>query len=99
LVISAFNYPLQLALLPAIAALGAGNAVLIKPSELAPHTSHLLARLLPKYLLSDAGQGVALVEGGINTNQALLKHRFDYIFFTVHTISLYSSFDPNISAH
>lgn len=50
LVIGAWNYPLFLSLIPAVGALAAGNAVVLKPSEMAPHTEALLVKLLPKYI-------------------------------------------------
>lgn len=79
LVIAPWNYPAQLLLTPMIGALAAGNAVVVKPSELAPATSAVLARLLPEYLDPDA---VAAVEGGIPETTALLAERFDHIFYT-----------------
>ncbi|MBD0740988.1 aldehyde dehydrogenase family protein [Streptomyces sp. CBMA152] len=79
LVIAPWNYPAQLLLTPMIGALAAGNAVVAKPSELAPATSAVLARLLPQYLDADA---VAVVEGGIPETTALLAERFDHIFYT-----------------
>ncbi|MFC8964481.1 aldehyde dehydrogenase family protein [Streptomyces sp. NPDC057094] len=79
LVIAPWNYPVQLLLTPVLGALAAGNAVVAKPSELAPATSTALARLLPQYLDTDA---VALVEGGIPETTALLAERFDQIFYT-----------------
>lgn len=62
LIIGAWNFPLHLVLTPLIGALAAGNAALIKPSELSPATADLLARLLPRYLPPDA---VAVVQGGV----------------------------------
>ena len=50
LIIGAWNYPLQLTLLPVIGAIAAGNCVIIKPSEVAPETAKLIASLIPKYL-------------------------------------------------
>ncbi|MFC8949577.1 aldehyde dehydrogenase family protein [Streptomyces rochei] len=79
LVIAPWNYPAQLLLAPVVGALAAGNAVVAKPSELAPATSAALARLLPRYLDTDA---VAVVEGGIPETTALLVERFDHIFYT-----------------
>lgn len=79
LVIAPWNYPLQLALAPVIGALAAGNAVIVKPSELARSTSLLLARLLPQYLDNRA---VAVVEGGVEETTVLLDQRFDHIFYT-----------------
>ncbi|MFJ6503447.1 aldehyde dehydrogenase family protein [Streptomyces sp. NPDC091879] len=79
LVIAPWNYPVQLLLTPVLGALAAGNAVVAKPSELAPATSTALARLLPQYLDTDA---VAVVEGGIPETTALLAERFDQIFYT-----------------
>ncbi len=60
LVIAPWNYPIQLSLVPMAGALAAGNAVVLKPSELAPATSALMARLVPRYLDPEA---VAVVEG------------------------------------
>ncbi len=82
LVIAPWNYPIQLLIGPLAAALGAGNAAVVKPSELAPATSAALARLVPRHLDTDA---VAVVEGGADTATALLAERFDHIFFTGST--------------
>ncbi|GHF54436.1 aldehyde dehydrogenase family protein [Streptomyces griseosporeus] len=79
LVIAPWNYPAQLLLAPLVGALAAGNAVVAKPSELAPATSAALARLIPAYLDTEA---VAVVEGGIPETTALLAERFDHIFYT-----------------
>ena len=79
LVIAPWNYPVQLLLTPVVGALAAGNAVVVKPSELAPATSEIVARLLPQYLDTDA---VAVVEGGVPETTALLAERFDHIFYT-----------------
>jgi aldehyde dehydrogenase (NAD+) len=79
LVIAPWNYPVQLLLVPAAGAIAAGNAVVMKPSEISGHTSALLARLVPRYLDSRA---VAIVEGGVPETTALLEQRFDHIFYT-----------------
>lgn len=79
LVIAPWNYPLQLALTPVVGALAAGNCVVVKPSELAPATSAAMARLLPRYLDTEA---VAVVEGAIPETTALLEQHFDHIFYT-----------------
>ena len=79
LIIGAWNYPVQLTLAPYIAALAAGNCALLKPSELSPASSALMASLIPKYLDGDA---VAVVEGGKDTASELLSLPFDHIFYT-----------------
>jgi aldehyde dehydrogenase (NAD+) len=79
LVIAPWNYPVQLLLVPAAGAIAAGNAVVMKPSEVSSATSALLARLVPQYLDNDA---VAIVEGGIPETTALLDQHFDHIFYT-----------------
>ncbi|WP_053659847.1 aldehyde dehydrogenase family protein [Streptomyces sp. MMG1121] len=79
LVVAPWNYPAQLLLAPMVGALASGNAVVAKPSELAPATSAVLADLIPAYLDTDA---VAVVEGGIPQTTALLAERFDHIFYT-----------------
>lgn len=79
LVIGAWNYPVYLTLGPLVAAVAAGNGAVVKPSELVPSTSALLARLLPKYLDAEA---IRVVEGDGATTQALLAQGFDHAFFT-----------------
>lgn len=79
LVIGAWNYPFQLSLSPMLAAISAGNCVIVKPSELAPATSSLIALLLPKYLDMNA---IAVVEGGKEPTTELLSQAFDKIFYT-----------------
>ncbi|GAB2860518.1 aldehyde dehydrogenase family protein [Actinocorallia aurea] len=79
LVISPWNYPFYLAIGPVIAALAAGNCVIVKPSEHAPATSALLAELLPAYLDADA---VAVVEGAAEETQDLLDQGLDHVLFT-----------------
>ena len=81
LIIAPWNYPLQLALGPLIAALAAGNCALIKPSEVSSHTSALLARWLADF----APGAVAVVEGGVPETTELLEQRFDHVFFTGST--------------
>ncbi|TVX95996.1 aldehyde dehydrogenase family protein [Mycolicibacterium porcinum] len=79
LVIGPWNYPFYLAMAPVVAAVAAGNCVVIKPSELAPATSELIATLVPKYLDSSA---IRVVQGGADTTQNLLAQGFDHAFFT-----------------
>lgn len=79
LIMSAWNYPVQLLFGPLIPALAAGNAVLLKPSELASSSSRLIAELVPGYLDTRA---VRVVEGAVEETTALLKLRFDHIFYT-----------------
>ena len=79
LIIAPWNYPVYLALGPLVAAVAAGNCAVVKPSELTPATSALLARLIPQYLDADA---VAVVEGAAETTQQLLSLGFDHVLFT-----------------
>ena len=79
LVIGPWNYPVRCLVLPLAFALAAGNAVVVKPSELAPATSATLAKLLPAYLDERA---VSVVEGGPEVAEDLLRQRWDHIFFT-----------------
>lgn len=79
LVIGAWNYPYQLSLAPVIAALAAGNTVLLKPSELPENTSKVMAKMIndnfdPRIL--------KVVEGGVDITTELLNNKFDKIFFT-----------------
>jgi aldehyde dehydrogenase (NAD+) len=82
LVIAPWNYPVQLLLSPMAAAIAAGNCVVAKPSELAPATSAVLARLIPKYLDDKA---IVCVEGGVPETTALLDLQYDHVFFTGST--------------
>lgn len=79
LIIAPWNYPLQLCLAPLVPAIAAGNCAVLKPSELAPATSKIIAELVPKYLDPDA---IRVVEGGIPTSTELLEHKWDHILFT-----------------
>ena len=79
LIIGAWNYPLQLTLAGAAAAIAAGNCVVLKPSELAPATSAVTARLVPKYLDPDC---VKVVEGAIPETTALLELPWNHILYT-----------------
>lgn len=82
LVISAWNYPLQLAIAPVIGAIAAGNCIILKPSEHAKATSALLFELVHQYFDSSY---FTVIEGDKEVTQHLLKHRFDIIFFTGST--------------
>lgn len=79
LIIGAWNYPYQLVFAPLIAAVAAGNCAVLKPSELAPETSKLIAEIVPQYLDSNA---ISVVEGAVDETTELLKQRFDHIFYT-----------------
>lgn len=79
LIISAWNYPIQLVFNPLVAALAAGNSVLIKPSEIAPVTADLIAELIPKYLDTDS---VQVVHGGPSETTEILQQKFDFIAYT-----------------
>ncbi len=79
LVIGAWNYPYQLSLAPVVAALGAGNTVILKPSELPAKTSQVMAKIINNNFPHDYFH---VVEGGVKETTALLECRFDKIFFT-----------------
>lgn len=79
LIIAPWNYPIHLALAPLIAAIAAGNCAVIKPSELTPASSAVLAELLPQYVDPSA---VVVVEGGAEASLGLLDQRVDHCFFT-----------------
>jgi aldehyde dehydrogenase (NAD+) len=79
LIITPWNYPFQLVVLPLIGAIAAGNCVMIKPSEMAPNVSALLAKWLPRYLDPKA---IQVMEGGVPETTALLREKWDHIFYT-----------------
>ena len=79
LIVGPWNYPVQLLLSPLVSAIAAGNAVIVKPSELAPHTAEALTDLVaatfpPEYITA--------INGGSEVAEALLQEKFDKIFFT-----------------
>ncbi|XP_053143223.1 aldehyde dehydrogenase family 3 member B1 isoform X2 [Hemicordylus capensis] len=78
-IIATYNYPINLALIPLVGAIAAGNCVILKPSELSTCTERLLADTLPCYLDPDT---FAVVTGSHEETGQLLKNKFDYIFFT-----------------
>jgi len=79
LIIAPWNYPFQLAVAPLIGAIAAGNCAIIKPSELTPKTSEVLETLIKEIFPEEY---IAVVQGGVETSQALLYEQLDYIFFT-----------------
>lgn len=79
LVISTWNYPFMLSMDPVIGAIAAGNCVVLKPSEIAPATSSLLAKLLEVYVDQSA---IKVVEGAVAETTALLEQKWDKIFYT-----------------
>ena len=79
LIISPWNYPVQLTLYPLIAAIAAGNCAVVKLSEFSENTSRVLAHLISETFPSEY---VRAVRGDAVTGAALLLERYDYIFFT-----------------
>ena len=79
LIIGAWNFPFALTLGPAVGAIAAGNTVVLKPSEVAPASSALMAELVPKYLDNDA---IAVIEGDGAVSQELIAQGFDHLLFT-----------------
>ncbi|XP_025020915.1 fatty aldehyde dehydrogenase isoform X1 [Python bivittatus] len=79
LIIGAWNYPFVLIMQPLIGAIAAGNAVVVKPSEVSEHTAKVFEELLPQYIDKDL---YPVVNGGVPETTELLKQRFDHIFYT-----------------
>jgi len=82
LIIAPWNYPFQLLLAPLVGAMSAGNTIIAKPSEYAPHTAKAISDLVTDNF---SDEYIAIVEGGVPETQALLVERFDYVFFTGST--------------
>ncbi len=82
LIISPWNYPVNLSLTPLIGALAAGNTAIIKPSEFSVNTSNVIEKIINDSF--DDGL-VKVIKGGISVNQELLDNKFNYIFFTGST--------------
>lgn len=82
LIIGPWNYPVLLLLSPLIAAIAAGNTVILKPSELTEHTASIMHKMILEYFPKEY---IAVVEGGVEVTSQLLKLKFDKIFFTGST--------------
>jgi aldehyde dehydrogenase (NAD+) len=82
LIISPWNYPVQLALAPLVGALSAGNTAVLKLSPDAPNTGKVLKKMINEFFIKEH---VDVVLGGLEESKAVLKERFDYIFFTGST--------------
>jgi aldehyde dehydrogenase (NAD+) len=79
LIISPWNYPFNLSICPLVHAIAAGNAVILKPSELSPNTSGFIKKMISS--LFDKSE-VAVFEGDAAVSTFLLEQKFDHIFFT-----------------
>ncbi|KAJ3071138.1 hypothetical protein HDU98_005786 [Podochytrium sp. JEL0797] len=78
-IIGTWNYPVQLLLGPMVAAIAAGNCVLLKPSEVATHTEAFLLEWIPKTFDNDA---IKIMAGSVREATVLLDQKFDHIFYT-----------------
>ena len=83
LIISPWNYPFQLSVTPLVGAVAAGNTVVLKPSEFAPHTASIIHSIIETVFDEEH---VAVVEGDASTATTLLKKQWDYIMFTGSTV-------------
>ena len=82
LILGPWNYPIQLLLVPLVSAIAAGNCAVLKPSELAPCTAEAIATLVKETFVENF---VSIFNGGVDFAEALLRERFDKIFFTGST--------------
>lgn len=78
LIMSPWNYPFQLTMVPLIGAIAAGNCIIVKPSNYAKATSNIIKKILNDF----PDEYICVIEGGRDINQMLLDEKFDYIFFT-----------------
>ncbi len=83
LIISPWNYPFQLSVTPLVGAVAAGNTVVLKPSEFAPHTASIIHSIIEAVFDEEH---VAVIEGDASTATTLLKKQWDYIMFTGSTV-------------
>ncbi|MGS2727444.1 aldehyde dehydrogenase family protein [Psychroserpens sp. BH13MA-6] len=79
LIISPWNYPITLTFGPLVSAIASGNTVILKPSEMTPNTSAVMAEMVSELFKEDE---VALIEGEVEVSEELLKLPFNHIFFT-----------------
>ncbi len=80
--IAPWNYPFQLCIAPIVGAIAAGNTIVLKPSEHAVQTCHVIKAMIAEYFEPSY---LTVIEGGVKTNEYLLSQQFDYIFFTGST--------------
>ncbi len=83
LIIAPWNYPFNLLLTPLVGAMAAGNCAVLKPSEVSSHSSAVIASMIAGEF--DPGY-IAVVEGGMEVNEPLMREKFDYIFYTGGTV-------------
>ena len=79
LIVSPWNYPVNLTFCPLISAIAAGNTAILKPSEMTPHSAAVMSRIVREVFTEDE---VAIFEGDEKVSTALLDLPFDHIFFT-----------------
>lgn len=79
LIITPWNYPFLLLVLPLIGAMSAGNCAIVKPSEIATHTQNLMVKLINQYFPSHY---IYALKAAPEQTEELLKEKFDFIFFT-----------------
>lgn len=79
LIISPWNYPFLLTMEPLVDAIAAGNTAIVKPSAYSPHSSAIMEKIIKECFEEEY---IALVKGGREENQALLRQKFDFVFFT-----------------
>ena len=79
LILSPWNYPFNLTIMPLIGAIAAGNCAVLKPSEGSPHITEVILRMLQETFTEDF---IRVVTGGADLAQAFLQEKFDHIFFT-----------------
>ncbi len=97
LIISPWNFPFHLTFAPLAGAIAAGNCCMIKPSELAPNSSAIIAKIVNDNF--DAGH-LLVHQGGHEVTQSLLQYRFDHVFFTGSTangIEIYKMAAANLT--
>lgn len=82
LIISPWNYPVNLSLTPLVGALAAGNTAIIKPSEFSSNTSQVIEKIIESVFDESY---VSVIQGDKDTTQELLENKFNYIFFTGST--------------
>ncbi|ORY97429.1 Aldehyde/histidinol dehydrogenase [Syncephalastrum racemosum] len=79
LILGCWNYPVQLSLVPLAGAIAGGNTVILKPSEVSPHTAALITELFPRYLDNHCYR---IINGAVPETTELLKYHFDHFFYT-----------------
>ena len=92
MIFGAWNYPLQLTMIPLVGAIAAGCCAVIKPSELVPHSTDVIVRYFREYMDSSCYR---ILQGGPDIAMKLMEQRWDHVFFTGQQYHFFTTYDEH----